>query len=107
MEDVASRHGFIPLDLETLDFDGQPEALFNAECVIGVHGGGTANILFGRDTLRVLELNLKLDGEGLLRPWFYLLAHARRQKYMILDRDAGALSRERLNVAIETLLTSR
>ena len=107
VEEAASRHGFVPLHLETLDFRGQAEALFNAECVLGVHGAGMANILFGRDTLRVLELNLKLDRESLLRPWFYLLAYARRQKYMMLDRDAGDLSQERLNTAIETLLTSR
>jgi hypothetical protein len=55
------------------------------------------NILFGRSSLRVLELNQRLDGESLLRPWFYLLAFdfARRQKYMMLDRDVGDLSCER------------
>ena len=81
----------------------QAEALFNAECVIGVHGAGMANILFGRRALRVMELNLRLDGETLPRPWFYLLAHARGQRYMMLDRDAGDLSEERLSVAIAVL----
>lgn len=64
VEEVATRHGFVPLQLEALDFRERAEALFNAECVVGVHGAGMANILFGRSTLRVLELNMKLT----LRP---------------------------------------
>jgi hypothetical protein len=107
VEQVTARHGFVPIHLETLDFCEQAEALFNAECIVGVHGAGMTNILFGRSSLRVLELNQRLDGESLLRPWFYLLAFARRQKYMMLDRDVGDLSRERLDPAIETLLASR
>jgi hypothetical protein len=106
LEDVTARHGFVPLSLETLDFHKQAEALFNAECVVGVHGAGMVNILFGHDRLRVLELNLRLDGESLPRPWFYLLAHARRQKYMMLNCDVADLSRERLDNSIETLLGS-
>jgi capsular polysaccharide biosynthesis protein len=106
LEQVTARHGFVPLHLETLDFRAQAEALFNAECVVGVHGAGMVNILFGQDRLRVLELNLRLDGESLPRPWFYLLAHARLQKYMMLDCDAGDLSSARLDAAIESLLVS-
>ena len=82
---------------------GAGRGMFNAECVIGVHGAGMANILFGRRALRVMELNLRLDGETLPRPWFYLLAHARGQRYMMLDRDAGDLSEERLSMAIAVL----
>jgi len=103
VEGVAQRHGFVPLHLEEFNFSAQAEAMFNAECVIGVHGAGMANILFGRRTLRVMELNLRLDGETLPRPWFYLLAHARGQRYMMLDRDAGDLSEERLSMAISVL----
>jgi len=51
----------------------------------------------------VLELNLRLDGETLPRPWFYLLAHGRRQRYMMLDSDAGDLTRDRLQAVIGTL----
>jgi hypothetical protein len=66
--------------------------------------GWSISCLAGRDRLRMLELNLRLDGESLPRPWFYLLAHARRQNYMMLDCDAGDLSRERLDTSIATLL---
>jgi hypothetical protein len=103
VEDVAGRNGFTTLHPHELDFHAQAAALFNAECVIGVHGAGLTNILFGPGTLRVLELNLRLDGETLPRPWFYLLAQSRRQRYMMLDRDAGDLSRDRLQAAIDAL----
>ena len=106
VEEVTARHGFVPLRLETLDFRAQAEALFNADCVVGVHGAGMTNVVFGRELLRVLELQLKLDGESLLRPWFYLLAYARRQRYMMLDRDVGDLSRQRLDAAIDALCGS-
>ena len=100
---LASRNGFTTLHPHELDFRAQAEALFNAECIIGVHGAGLTNILFGRSTLRVLELNLRLDGETLPRPWFYLLAQSRRQRYVMLDRDAGDLTRDRLQAAIDVL----
>jgi capsular polysaccharide biosynthesis protein len=48
VEQATARHGFVPLHLETLDFHEPAEALFNAECVVGVHGAGMVNILFGR-----------------------------------------------------------
>ena len=100
---LASRNGFTTLHPHELDFGAQAEALFNAECIIGVHGAGLTNILFGRSTLRVLELNLRLDGETLPRPWFYLLAQSRRRRYVMLDRDAGDLTRDRLQAAIDVL----
>jgi hypothetical protein len=103
VEELASRYGFTALHPHELDFHAQAEALFNAECVIGVHGSGLTNILFGPSTLRVLELNLRLDGETLPRPWFYLLAQSRRQRYMMLDRDAGDLSQARMQAAIDAL----
>ena len=100
---LASRNGFTTLRQHELDFSAQAEALFNAECVISVHGAGLTNILFGRNTLRVLEVNLRLDDETLPRPWFYLLAQSRRQRYLMLDRDAGDLTRDRLQAAIDAL----
>ena len=103
VEELASRHGFTTLHPHELDFRAQAEALFNAECVVGVHGAGFTNILFGPSSLRVLELNLRLDGETLPRPWFYVLAHGRRQRYMMLDSDAGDLTRDRLQAVIGML----
>ncbi|HEY1934464.1 MAG TPA: glycosyltransferase family 61 protein [Acetobacteraceae bacterium] len=101
---LASAHGFQPITFEALDFRTQAEAMFNADAVIGVHGAGLTNIMFGRRDLRVMELNLPLDGSELLRPWFYLLAHARRQPYGFLNQAAGDLNQERLAAAIDSLV---
>ena len=74
---VAAEHGFVPVHFETMDFRDQAEAMFNAEAVIGVHGAGLANLLFGRNSLRVLEINRSIGRDTLPRPWFYLMATAR------------------------------
>jgi hypothetical protein len=101
---IAAEHGFVPMHFETMDFYSQATAMFNAEAVIGVHGAGLANLLFGRGNLRVLEINRSIGGESLPRPWFYILAMARRQRYLALNRDAGDLNATRLHTAIDTLL---
>ena len=104
LHDVGAAHGFVPMRFETMDFQAQAQAVRNAEMVMGVHGAGLANILFGRESLKVLEINRQLDvPRPGLRPWFYLLAHARRQRYMMLDRDLGELTASGLEMAIQRL----
>jgi hypothetical protein len=101
---IAAEHGFVPVHFEAMDFRSQAEAMFNAEAVIGVHGAGLANLLFGRASLRVLEINRSIGREPLPRPWFYLMAMARKQRYLALNRDAGDLDAARLHSAIDILL---
>jgi capsular polysaccharide biosynthesis protein len=86
-----------------MNFSEQTQAVFNADAVLGVHGAGMANILFGHEDLKVLEINRPLDGGGLLRPWFYLLAHARRIRYRFLNSAAGDVTEQRIADALETL----
>jgi hypothetical protein len=102
---IAADHGFVPMHFEAMDFHSQVAAMLNAEAVIGVHGAGLANLLFGCSSLRVLEINRSINGESLPRPWFYLLAMARRQRYLVLNRDAVELDATRLRTAIDALLT--
>jgi hypothetical protein len=99
LHDAAVRFGFQPLRLEELDFRTQAETIANAEAVVGAHGAGLANILFGRRSLRIMEITMRLGGESLPRPWFYMLAHARRQRYALLDRDVTPLTPETLEAA--------
>jgi Glycosyltransferase 61 len=101
---IAAEHGFVQMHFEAMDFHSQVAATFNAEAIIGVHGAGLANLLFGRGNLGVLEVNLSIGGESLPRPWFYLLAMARRQRYLVLNRDVGELNATRLHAAIDALL---
>jgi hypothetical protein len=101
---VAAAHGFTKICFERMDFRAQCDTVFNADYVFGLHGAGLANILFGKPDLRLLELNRPLDGGPLLRPWFYLLAHARGQRYSYLNGGAGDFSAERIAQAIRSLL---
>jgi hypothetical protein len=101
---IAAEHGFVPMHFEAMDFRSQAAAMFNAEAVMGVHGAGLANLLFGRGNLRVLEINRSIGGESFPRPWCYLLAMARRQRYLVINRDAGELNAPTLHIAIDTLL---
>lgn len=100
---IAERHGFHKLTFEHMDFHQQMQAMFDADAVIGVHGAGLANLLFARRETKVLEINQPLDGGHSVRPWFYLLAHARRMPYRFLNTAAGDLTEERIASALESL----
>jgi hypothetical protein len=104
LHDVAQAHGFALMRFETMDFAAQAGSLLNADLALGAHGAGLVNILFGREQLGVLEINRNLDGPGgAPRPWFYMLANSRRQRYMTLDADLGELTKQYLDAAIEVL----
>ena len=100
---VAGRYGFEKLAFEHMDCHQQIQAMFDADAVIGVHGAGLANLLFARRETKVLEVNQPLDGGQSLRPWFYLLAHARRMPYGFLNSTVGDVTEERIAGALESL----
>lgn len=104
VEGAAHRRGFVSVRLEALDFLAQACLFHNAEAVIAPHGAGLSNLVFGKSSLAVLEINRPLDPpEEYLRPWFYLLARARSQRYSFLN--ATDLSAERVHEAIDRLLS--
>jgi hypothetical protein len=100
---AAAQHGSTKVNFETMDFAEQTQAVFNADAALGVHGAGLANILFGHEDLKVLEINRPLDGGILLRPWFYLLAHTRRIQYRFLNSATGDVTEQRIAEALEAL----
>ena len=81
IEDLAIRRGFHRVFLEEMTYAEQMEAFFNAEAVVAPHGAGLANILFGRRSLRVLEINSDLDSAGYIRACFYQIAVQRGLAY--------------------------
>lgn len=104
VETVAAAHGFVAIELEDLDFIAQAELFFNAEAVIGAHGAGLGNLVFGGKELRVLEINRRCSpGETYLRPWFFLIARDRGQYYSFLNADAGDLERGKIETAIRRI----
>lgn len=100
---LAQHHGFTPMLFEGMDFRQQAETLRNAECIISPHGAGLANIMFGTDSLRILELNRSLKDQPYLRGCFYQLAAQRRQRYVFLDATDG-LTPAAMEQALSALL---
>lgn len=68
--------GFKVCMLEQMTFEGQIDLFAGAECVVGPHGAGLANILFSRST-SVLEL----FGSTTIRAHYYYLSKALGHKY--------------------------
>jgi hypothetical protein len=104
LETTLARLGFSVVELETLSFIEQTELFYNAEIVVGAHGAGLANLLFGSDQLRVLELNRELDAGRGLRPWFYLMAAHRNFRYSFLDGSIEGFPTRRVTEAVQRLL---
>lgn len=100
---AAQRFGFVTIDLQNFDFVQQAQLFFNADIVVAPHGAGLSNLIFGRDSLRVLEINFVFPGETGLRPWFYLLAMTRNQTYSFLNAANGELAPERVETAFADL----
>ncbi len=53
---TLGRHGFRPVQLETLPFPEQVELFYDAEAVVAAHGAGLTNLLFA-DKALVVELS--------------------------------------------------
>lgn len=100
-------HRFTKIRLETLSLTEQIKLFAGATHVVAAHGAGLSNIVFGRSSLRVLELNLDLDGQGSLRPWFLLLAAGRGMHYQYLNASACELADFPLGLAFDRLMSSK
>lgn len=107
LERKLAQMGFVAVSPENLDFIRQAELFLNAEAVAAAHGAALTNLLFGAKSLSVLELNGQIGGEPHLRPWFYLLAMGRGQRYCYLDTtEPKFVSSDMLGDALRTA-TSR
>ncbi len=96
--------GFVPVQLEALDLEDQIRLFRHATRVVAAHGAGLSNLVFGNRRLRILEINLDLDGLGYLRPWFLLLACGNGAHYQYLNASAGQFTEERIAEAFERLM---
>lgn len=104
---AAESLGFVRISLEQMDFTSQMQLMANAEAIAGVHGAGLTNLLFAQPQTPILEINMPLQQPPFLRPWFYLLAHARSQPYRFLDASAGDVTEARITAALKAQLASR
>ena len=51
-----SKKNFISVKLHELEFIDQVQLFYNAECIVGLHGGGFANIVFCKPKTKIIEL---------------------------------------------------
>lgn len=50
------KNNFVSVKLHDIKFSDQVELFYNAECIVGLHGGGFANLAFCKPTTKVIEL---------------------------------------------------
>ena len=51
------KNNFTPVKLHDIKFIDQVKLFNNAECIVGLHGGGFANLAFCKPETKVIELN--------------------------------------------------
>ena len=51
-----TKNNFVSVKLHELKFVDQVQLFYNAECVVGLHGGGFANIVFCKPKTKIIEL---------------------------------------------------
>lgn len=98
---MCADRGFTIIRFEEMDLRAQAHTLYNAECIVAPHGAGLVNILFGRSDLRVLELNVELDGNDSMRACFFQMAALRSQRYMALNSSQGEITPATLARALD------
>ena len=98
---MCAARGFAVIRFEELDLRTQAQAVYNADCIVSPHGAGLINILFGRDDLRVLELNVELDGNGSMRACFFQMSALRGQSYMALNSSQDEMTPATLARALD------
>jgi len=56
IKQYLSKNNFIIAKLHQISFKDQMKLFFNAECVVGLHGGGFGNIVFCKPKTKIIEL---------------------------------------------------
>lgn len=103
IEKSLSKLGVEILAPHKLTFPEQVQRFHDASLVVGAHGAGLVNILFGRDDLKILELNRCIAPELSMRPWFYVMAARRNLVYSYLDGTERGFPTSEIVDAVERL----
>lgn len=98
---MCLERSFMVVRFEDYDIQQQAQIMFNAECIVAPHGAGLTNILFGRESLKVLEINYEMDGDGSLRSCFFQIACGLGQPYAILNGSRGEINAQSLAAALD------
>ena len=57
------KNNFIIVKLHEIKFKEQVDLFHNAECIVGLHGGGFGNIVFCKPGTKIIELRSLTAGE--------------------------------------------
>jgi len=56
VKDYLLKNGFTSVKLHEIEFNEQVSLFYKAECIVGLHGGGFANLAFCRPGTKIVEL---------------------------------------------------
>lgn len=87
LDEILAAYAFETIFLETLSFKQQVELAANAKVILAPHGAGLTNLIFSNPDTKIIELNRRLHGESIMRPWFYQLASLKNLSYLGIDMD--------------------
>jgi len=62
LKNYLYKNNFTSVKLHEINFIDQVQLFYDAECIVGLHGGGFANIVFSKPKTKVIELKGKHSG---------------------------------------------
>ena len=65
VKEYLVKNNFIIIKLHETNFKDQVNLFYNAECIIGLHGGGFGNIVFCEPKTKIIELKNKSSGNAI------------------------------------------
>lgn len=104
LQTLQDRRGFTIIRPEELDFRQQAALFSAAEIVVSPHGAGLTNLLLGGPQIKVIELNMRIDRNTYIRPWFYLIADGCGQEYRYINMSANDMNAAALLSRIEACI---
>ena len=77
------KNNFISVKLHDISFREQVDLFYNAECVVGLHGGGFGNIVFCKPKTKIIELKSLTAGHAIKN-----LANKNDLNYISIEAEA-------------------
>ena len=65
IKEYLLKNNFIAVKLHDTDFREQVDLFHNAECIVGLHGGGFGNIVFCKPGTKIIELKSTTAGDAI------------------------------------------
>ena len=83
VKEYLVKNNFIVIKLHETNFKNQVNLFYNAECIIGLHGGGFGNIVFCEPKTKIIELKNKSSANAIKN-----LAEKNDLNYISIEEEA-------------------